>query len=394
MYKNNIITISGEPVSGKSSTVFKLIEKLNNNGINNIHLVQTGEQFRKYFGAVSEIVKRQGNIQVDDIIDNDDESMKKLFKSKELMNAIINAIINLKKKKVEIKNLSIEEANNLDELEEVRRLIDTHIDENIRKLGEKINSENNPNEIWIIDSRLAFHNIPDAFSIRLKIDEEEAAKRLLKDESRGKEDSGYKTIKEASEAIKARKIGEIKRYKQRYNVDLEDEDNYNLIIDTSYSTIDDIADTILSCYDNFKNGKEHGKTWTSPKKLLPLQTERTTLAKGTFLNIDEIIESIKNNGYDVSECINAAIVDNRIYIIDGHHRNFGAALAKKTLVPYEVLAVEDQKLGGGYPGTAREHASWLSYDELKGHEWMIGDNFSYDEVYPGIYDKLKEKEER
>ena len=47
------------------------------------------------------------------------------------------------------------------------RQADTLIDEGIKRTGEEINSVNRPDEIWIVDSRLAFSNIPDAFSVRL-----------------------------------------------------------------------------------------------------------------------------------------------------------------------------------------------------------------------------------
>lgn len=56
----------------------------------------------------------------------------------------------------------------------------------MKQKGEAINREPHPNEIWIIDSRLAFNNIPDAFSVRLTTNADIAGKRLFNDKTRGK----------------------------------------------------------------------------------------------------------------------------------------------------------------------------------------------------------------
>ena len=57
-FKNKIITISGEPVSGKGTTVKMLIEKLKEQGYSeeNIHLETTGREFRRYFNSVVELM--------------------------------------------------------------------------------------------------------------------------------------------------------------------------------------------------------------------------------------------------------------------------------------------------------------------------------------------------
>ena len=56
-----------------------------------------------------------------------------------------------------------------------------------------------------------------------------------------------------------------KRYNKRYNVDLEDEKNYDLIIDTSYATIEDTADTILTCLDCYIKDEPFTKNWILQK---------------------------------------------------------------------------------------------------------------------------------
>jgi len=394
MEKNKIITISGQPVTGKGTTVKALIEKLKKQGYSeeNIHVITTGHEFRDYFNAIFDFIK---DYNVKEQIDNfkSNKYLKVLLEKKEYREALIDTIINLKQNQVDINDLTIEHANNLKEFSALRKVIDTIIDMGTVEKGKEINSTFKPNEVWIVDSRLAFHNIPEAFSIRLISNPNVAAKRLFNDKSRGKEDNKYSSIEEAYEAREKRRIGEQERYLKRYGVDLENPSNYDLIIDTSYSTVEDISETILTCLDCYIKDKPFSKNWTSPKMLLPLQTERDTIGEGTYYFLEELEEIIKNEGYRPECAIEVAEVDDVKYIIEGHHRNFASAHLKKTLVPYEVIGKNEELLP--YTGrTARSVLNNLRRANLYNHEWIIDENFSYDEVYPGIYEKLKDREER
>ena len=191
MYRNNIISISGMPVSGKGTTISKIIEKLQEKGYSqkNIHLIETGEKFRTYFKAVEEVIKNNGNME--NVKINFNEDIKELFQSKNFRNVLIQTIIALKKEEYDFNkdNLSVVQENNMRELKEIRAKVDSFIDNSIEKLGEEINIEKHPNEFWIMDSRLAFHNIPESFAVRLVVNEEIAAERLYRARNRGREDS-------------------------------------------------------------------------------------------------------------------------------------------------------------------------------------------------------------
>ena len=58
-----IISISGNPVSGKSTVVKKMIEKLKERGFSdeNIHLVSTGTMFRECFNKVMNLISSIDN---------------------------------------------------------------------------------------------------------------------------------------------------------------------------------------------------------------------------------------------------------------------------------------------------------------------------------------------
>lgn len=393
---NKIIALSGEPVTGKGTNVKTLIEKLKKMGYKeeNIHLESTGNDFRRYFNSIIEFIK---NIEDDNKLKELSQipELKEILDNEEYRKIFIDLISKLKKSDMDFSEFTIEQANNMNELGDMRKIVDTLIDEGMKKKGQEINSAERPDEIWIIDSRLAFANIPEAFSIRLTSNPNVAGERLFNDSLRGAEDSKYKTIEEAKIGREKRRIGEIERYKERYGIDLGDSENYDLIIDTSYSKIDDISDTILTCFEKYREGKPFGKTWASPKIFLPLQGERDTYGMAS-MDFGEMIESIKQNGYIPSKELEILEVDDMKYIYEGHHRNFAAGYIGKTLVPYNVIAKDDEMIPG-FKQPARDRAKGLNSSYLYGHEDMLAHankDFSYDKIYPGIYDRLREDNER
>ena len=50
-------------------------------------------------------------------------------------------------------------------------------------------------------------------------------------------------------------------------------------------------------------------------------------------------------------------------IIEGHHRNFACAILGKTLIPYKVIAKDDEKIPYG-GGTARQRIDSLNLTNL------------------------------
>lgn len=393
--KVKIFSMSGMPVSGKSTVIKTMTRKLEESGYNkeNIHVFSVGKRFREYFNKV---VMLASNIENKDVLKeiSEDEDMKRIFSNPSYRKELEKTIAALRTSGYDFNNHDIEKANNSEEFADVRSVIDHIVDNDVKELGEKLLEENNSDEVWIIDSRLAFSNIPESFAVRLTVRDDIAAKRLLGDNLRGKEDRNYSSVEEAKQKIVERKKGEEERYKEVYNVDLKDPNNYDLIIDTSFSTIDDIAETILKCEELYREGKDFSKTWASPKVFLPLQRERDTLGKGFGgYTIDEMIDELKQNGYDPT--LGGILVfksKDKYYIYEGHHRNFALGKIKKTLIPYDELPL-DEKL--------EQRTNYLSKQNLWGHEGFFdirdenGDvieMFSYDSVYPGIYKELDERD--
>ena len=254
--KNKIIALSGEPVSGKGTAVKNLIKKLKELGYSeeNIHLESTGNEFRRYFNSIIDLILNLNKSEEELKTIRERDELKQFFNNEDFRKALSKTIANLIKEDADLSHFSIQDANNREDFKEIRAIVDTLIDEGMREKGKIINQEEHPDEIWIIDSRLAFNNIPEAFSVRLTTNADVAGKRLFNDKSRGKEDNQYQNIEEAKMEREERRIGEKERYLKRYGVDLEDENNYDLIIDTSYASPSDIADVTEKIKNLAKNG--------------------------------------------------------------------------------------------------------------------------------------------
>lgn len=268
MIKNKIINVTGQPVTGKDTTIEEIRQDLTKQGYV-AHIISTGHEFREYFNAIFDFIKSCKDLE--QIVDfKENKYVNNFLEKKEYRDALIETIIEVKNRGIHVDELNIENANNLKEFREVRKIIDTIIDTRTEAKIREFNSIERPNEVLIVNARVAgiisnnkTPNEPPVFSVRLISDPQVAAERLFNDKRRGKEDSKYASVEEAYEAREKRRIGEQERYIKRYGIDLEDEDNYNLIIDTSYSTPEDIADTILTCLDRYLNGKDFNKNWNS-----------------------------------------------------------------------------------------------------------------------------------
>jgi len=129
------------------------------------------------------------------------------------------------------------------ELAKTDESIDRDADKKVVELGEK---EDN----FIIDSRTAFHFIPQSFKVFIKADFKEAAKRIWKDlQSDSKErkvEGKSQTIEELEKKLISRNEVDRKRYQKYYNFDFTDESQYDLVIDSTNLTPQEEVDKIVS----------------------------------------------------------------------------------------------------------------------------------------------------
>ncbi|MBU3159443.1 cytidylate kinase family protein [Clostridium frigoris] len=94
------------------------------------------------------------------------------------------------------------------------------------------------NENFIFDARLAWHFIPNSFKIYFKVDIDIAVERAMICK-RGKSEN-YTCVQEAKEKIIGRRRLEVKRFNEMYNIDIDNDSNYDLVIDTTHMTMDEV----------------------------------------------------------------------------------------------------------------------------------------------------------
>ncbi|MCF7831328.1 MAG: cytidylate kinase family protein [Candidatus Pacebacteria bacterium] len=135
----------------------------------------------------------------------------------------------------------------LSEMAERDPSIDHEIDGEVKNAGEKDN--------LVIDSRLAFHWIPESFKVYLYLRPEIAADRILLDaqDNPNRYAEGYASLTKESvtESITTRLESEKKRYKALYNIDHTNPENFDLIIDTEKNNLDEVVEIILEKYQSW-----------------------------------------------------------------------------------------------------------------------------------------------
>jgi cytidylate kinase len=129
----------------------------------------------------------------------------------------------------------------IDTLEMNRRAdIDPSIDERID--GIFVALGNDPKG-YVIDSRMAWYFLPQSFKIYLQTDVAIAAQRIIHDPLRDSEQ--YASQEEAVQKILARKASENARFLSKYGADCTNMNNFDLIIDTSARSREEVAEMVL-----------------------------------------------------------------------------------------------------------------------------------------------------
>ena len=117
---------------------------------------------------------------------------------------------------------------------------DTSIDTELDKKNIELRDEDN----FVIDGRLTAYFSPYAdLKVFLDCEDKVRAERILKDKREGEKG---KNIQQLTKIIKQREQSERKRYKELYNIDYHDKKLYNLMIDTTNLSINEVVEKIVT----------------------------------------------------------------------------------------------------------------------------------------------------
>jgi len=133
------------------------------------------------------------------------------------------------------------DALQLNYLSETDLSIDKYIDDYLRAINDGNDSR------YILDSRMAWYFVPKSFKIYATVEPEIAAQRVLNDKNRFGEPEAT-GLQERVKTLLERQNVENRRYKSIYGVDCRSLTNYDLIIDTSKKSVEELVKQILSEY--------------------------------------------------------------------------------------------------------------------------------------------------
>jgi len=236
----------------------------------------------------------------------------------------------------------------LNKISQTDRSIDDEIDTYVVETGK---TQDN----LILDSRLAWHFIPTAFKVFLSVDPVVGAERVF---NALRNDENNPSLEVTLENNLKRQAIEDQRFHKLYNVNFRKYGNYDLIIDTSYTSPEVIARKIKDCFDAWLSHSSYSSLWIAPRKLLPTQS----IKESTGIIYDGIQED---------QPIAVFVCNGFIYIRDGHQRTIALHKAGRDLIPAKILTEEpSDELSAGL--SARQVANEVSLSMLHHWEKMLG----------------------
>lgn len=124
--------------------------------------------------------------------------------------------------------------------------IDHMVDQKLRDIGA---SENE----LVIDSRTAWHWMPNSFKVYLDLDLEIAAKRILSKMDANRMAAEHIPEKPSEYAINLqdRLNSEIKRYSALYDINPYDVNNYDFVVDTEKNNPKQVVELVIAAYQEW-----------------------------------------------------------------------------------------------------------------------------------------------
>lgn len=126
---------------------------------------------------------------------------------------------------------------------EVQKDIDHQVDNLLQEMGKTADS-------IVLDSRTAWHWMPDSFKVFLALDKQAAAERIFADmQTKGRVSENASTVEEVLASIDRRFASEQKRYMDLYGINPTDPLNFDIVINTKFNDLKSVTAMVLAAYD-------------------------------------------------------------------------------------------------------------------------------------------------
>lgn len=102
---------------------------------------------------------------------------------------------------------------------------------------------------FVIQGRVSYHFIPHSIKIFLDVDIDEGTKRIWEDlqhQPEKRNEGNINSPKELKKSLIERQKSDTLRYKKYYKLDAYNTDNYDIVIDTSHMTPDEVVSAIIT----------------------------------------------------------------------------------------------------------------------------------------------------
>lgn len=244
----------------------------------------------------------------------------------------------------------------LNELAKADRSIDDLIDNRTAKIGRE---EDNV----LFDSRLAWHFAPDSFKVFLLTDSYEAARRTFAGGAREAEE--YSDINATMAGLKQRADLERARFKELYNIDYYDRNNYDLIIESTFASPEQIAKEIMRNFEEYKVNKFHSRLELNIRTFYPTHS----FADFDRAAYDKKVSDLKNSE---SLCMSASPVlvgnDGYTYILEGAEDVYAAIATGRVFGCVEYIRNNDEAIKR-IPQLTKGDVT--DYEALAGFEYLV-----------------------
>ena len=123
------------------------------------------------------------------------------------------------------------------------------------KTDEKLRDMNNRSKV-VIDSRTAYHWIPQSFKVYLDLPVDIAKQRILnsiKENKLRQQSEQSNTVEEVYTKMIERFESEQKRYWDLYKINNKDMSNFDLVVDTNKNNLEQVVEIVIVAYKNWLN---------------------------------------------------------------------------------------------------------------------------------------------
>lgn len=147
-----------------------------------------------------------------------------------------------------MRSIAHERGVSLLELQELAET-DPSIDEQVDTINREMGAQNK----IIIDARLAWYFIPHSYKVFLHLPEEIAARRIWEDLGKNPARTGETalSLEDVLHDIRKRMSSNKTRYQNLYKIDYLDPNNFDLSIDTSQHSLEQVVTLIKEGYQNW-----------------------------------------------------------------------------------------------------------------------------------------------